>query len=366
LPFCFVSINKNNNIYSKDKVIMVAQLLAAAARGAGSAAQLAIRASPYVQTAIVGAVAVGGAFAIADAASLYNNRRNMAGQYQEQHEFPNDLTGITPFYMSFLFQTYEKRAIKDSPFLRSEGTIRLPIPDALKDTTSVTYNDQNLGQTVGAGLEAAAGSSPTTGTIDTLFNVGAAALTGAAVQASAQLAGGEFRSGISAYNGITLNPYQTVLFEKPNFKTHSFTWKLVPKNHEESITIRNIIRTFQYHMLPGVSDGVGLFFSFPSMVTVSLFPSSEFLYRFKPCVIDNVSVNYSPGISPSFYRGTNAAPTAITITINLKEIEYFTNKDYIGNSFDDTVAESNQTIRDTNQRNQQANYGAQFSPTNLP
>jgi hypothetical protein len=85
------------------------------------------------------------------------------------------------------------------------------------------------------------------------------------------------------------------------------------------------------------------------MVTVSLFPSSEFLYRFKPCVIDNVTVNYSPGSTPSFYRGTNAAPTAVTITVSLKEIEYFTNKDYIGNSFDDAVAEGNQTTRSTNE-----------------
>jgi len=308
----------------------------AVTRGAGSAAQFAVRASPYVQTAVVGAVAVGAAFAVSDARSLYSNRRDMASQFQDQQQFPNDLTGITPFYMSFLFQAYQKRAIKDSPFLRSEGTIRLPIPDALKDTTSVTYGQQNLGQAVGAGLEAAAGASPTAGTVGTLFNVASYAAQGAALQAANQLSGDVGRA-VSAYNGITLNPYQTILFEKPNFKTHSFTWKLVPKDANESGIIRDIVRAFQYHMLPGVSDGVGLFFSFPSMVTVSLFPSSEFLYRFKPCVIDNVTVNYSPGSTPSFYRSTGA-PTAVTITISLKEIEYFTNKDFTAEKFNDTVA----------------------------
>ena len=73
-------------------------------RGAGAAARFARAASPYIQTAVVGAVAVGGVLALNDAASLYNSRRNMAGQYQEQQEFPNDLTGVTPFYMSFLYQ----------------------------------------------------------------------------------------------------------------------------------------------------------------------------------------------------------------------------------------------------------------------
>ena len=335
-------------------------VVTAVTRGAGTVVRGVRVASPYVQTAVVGAVAVGAAFAISDAASLYNSRINMAGQFQEQHEFPNDLTGITPFYMSFLFQTYEKRAIKDSPFLRSRGTIRLPIPDALKDTTAVTYGQTNLSSAIGAGLEAAAGLGPANSTLGGIASIAGAVIEGTALTVGTALAG-EAGKAAQAYYGITPNPYQTILFEKPNFKTHSFTWKLIPKDYDESITIRNIIRTFQYHMLPGVSEGVGLFFSFPSMVTVSLFPSSEFLYRFKPCVIDNVAVNYSPGSTPSFYRGTDAAPTAVTITVSLKEIEYFTNKDFTGNSFDNAAAEGNQSIRDTNQRNQQANFGAQFS-----
>lgn len=317
-------------------------VLAAVTRGAGTVARGARVASPYVQTAVVGAVAVGAAFAINDAVNLYSTRRDMAGQFQDQQEFPNDLTGITPFYMSFLFQTYEKRAIKNSAFLRSRGTIRLPIPDALKDTTSVTYGQTNLSSAIGAGLEAAAGLGPANSTLGGIASIAGATIEGTALTVTTALAG-EAGKAAQAYYGITPNPYQTILFEKPNFKTHSFTWKLVPKDANESNTIRNIVRTFQYHMLPGVSDDIGLFFSFPSMVTVSLFPSSEFLYRFKPCVIDNVTVNYSPGSSPSFYRGTGA-PTAVTITISLKEIEYFTNKDFSAEAFDDTTALGNSLL----------------------
>jgi hypothetical protein len=313
----------------------------AVTRGAGSAAQLAVRASPYVQTGVVGAVAVGAAFAFQDARSLYSNRRDMASQFQDQQQFPNDLTGITPFYMSFLFQEYRKRSINDSPFLRSTGTLRLPIPDALKDTTSVTYGTTSFSgspanQAVGAGLEAAAGINSQQSRLSAITSIAGASIEGAGGGALEAISGSAGKA-VQAYYGVTLNPYQTILFEKPNFKTHSFTWKLVPKDANESNTIRNIVRTFQYHMLPGVSDDIGLFFSFPSMVTVSLFPSSEFLYRFKPCVIDNVTVNYSPGSTPSFYRGTGA-PTAVTITINLKEIEYFTNKDFTEESFTDTIA----------------------------
>jgi hypothetical protein len=321
----------------------------AVTRGGTRVVRGAVVASPYVQTAVVGAVAAGAAFALNDAADLYNSRRGMAGQFQNQRQFPNDLTSVTPFYMSFGFQAYVKRSIENSPFLRSEGTIRLPIPDSLKDTTSVTYTPTSFSgspgnQAIGAGLEALSNQGPSTGLLSSITNgadVIKNATAGAAAGAAQNALGGEGSAAVRAYSGLTLNPYQTILFEKPNFKSHSFTWKLVPKDGNESGIIRDIVRAFQYHMLPGVSDGIGLFFSFPSMVTVSLFPSSEFLYRFKPCVIDNVTVNYSPDITPSFYRGTNA-PTAVTITVSLKEIEYFTNKDFSAEAFNDTIAENAQ------------------------
>ena len=363
MPFCFISINKNNDIYSRIKILARSPIApggtaptttnppvrTSAARSNGTRSGPSIG-SAIVQTAAVGAIAVGGAFAIGDAVSLYNTRINMANQYQEQHEFPSDLTTTTEFYMSFLFQTYDKRSIKNSPFLRSRGTIRLPIPDNLKDNTAVTYSSKSLNLAAGAALEAVTGRDPqATIAGSTELNAIGAAITGAAqglgTQATVNIANVLGVDDMAkAYTGITINPYQTILFERPEFKTHSFTWKFIPRNEVESDKIKQIVRTFQYHMLPGVSDGVGLFFSFPSMVTVSLFPSSEFLYRFKPCVVENISVNYSPGNTPSFYRFTNA-PTAVSITVNLKEIEYWTNKDYTGNSFNDNAALNSQVAQ---------------------
>jgi hypothetical protein len=73
------------------------------------------------------------------------------------------------------------------------------------------------------------------------------------------------------------------------------------------------------------------------MVIVSLFPSSDFLYRFKPCVVKNVSVDYASGSSPSFFKGTKAT-TSITLSIQLQEIEYWTNNDFTANAFSDVNA----------------------------
>ena len=81
-------------------------------------------------------------------------------------------------------------------------------------------------------------------------------------------------------------------------------------------------------MLPGISGpGTGgVFFSYPEILQIKLFPKDDYLYRFKPCVVDNVSVNYAPN-NPSFYRETGA-PTAVQFSVSLQEIEIWTKNDY--------------------------------------
>ena len=259
----------------------------------------------------------------------------MAARYQQEIVFPSDLVQSNrDFYMSFKFQKYEKRSIANSPFLSPEGTIRLPLPGNLKDNLSVSYGTESLGPVAGAVLESVIGEAPTgqglTGAIRSIADrtIGSvtSAAEGAAIQA-AQNAAPQTLNAASAYTGLAVNPYQTVLFKNPNFKKHNFSWKLMPRDEEESNKIRDLVKTFQFHMSPGVSRGPGLFFSYPSMVIIQLFPSSQFLYRFKPCVVESVDVNYAAGSGPSFFKNSKA-PTAVTFSVQLQEIEYWTNNDY--------------------------------------
>lgn len=323
-------------------------------RGIAQAGSTLARAATPTRLGILTAGAA--AFAVADAAILYSRRAAMAGMYQNQLMFPSDLVQEQSgrnFYMSFNFQKYEKRSIANSPFLRSQGTVRLPIPKNIRDNLSVSYGSPSLSPVVGGVLESVIGTTPpgggflgSTGMLGTMVDRAGGALGSAAAGAVVEAAqtadaGRGILPAVSAYTGLAVNPYQTVLFEKPDFKSHDFSWEFMPRDENESRIVRDIIRTFQFHTSPGVSDGAGLFFSFPSMVIISLFPSSEFLYKFKPCVIKSVSVNYASGASPSFFKRTNA-PSAVTINLNLQEIEYWTNKDYDPNNptnvFDDEAA----------------------------
>lgn len=306
----------------------------------------------------VGAAGVG--FAVRNAYDLYRSRLGAAGQFQQQLQFPSDLIDPTAgasgrsFYMSFTFMKYEKRSIQNSPFLRSEGTVRLPIPDGIRDNLSVTYTSPSLGPVVGAMLDSfsgSAGSANSETNTRSLFGITADTAVAGVTGLGADILGnrtGAAGQAAQAYLGLAVNPYQTVLFEKPEFKTHNFSWKFMPRDEKESEEARNIYRTFQFHASPGVSESAGVFFSYPSMVVVSLFPSSEFLYRFKPCVIKSVNINYAAGNNPSFFRRTNA-PTSMTFSIQLQEIEYWTNRDYSAASFDETAAiNTTNRIQDNN------------------
>jgi hypothetical protein len=302
------------------------------------------RAALAIDALRTGVVLAGAAFALKDATNLYNRRSGMAAQFQQGLVFPRDLVqNNRDFYVSFSFQEYKKRSINDSPFLRSTGTVRLPLPSNLKDNLSVSYAAEPLGPAVGAALEGVIGTSPSVSgesAFETGLNRFGGALAGGAAGAVAQAAqdaGGAAASAASAYSGMAINPFQTVLFKQPTFKKHSFSWKLMPRDEQESGIIRDLVRTFQFHTSPGVSEGAGLFFSFPSRVIVSLFPSSEFLYRFKPCVIESVDVNYAAGSGPSFFKRSQA-PTAVTFSIQMQEIEYWTNNDYEASSFNDITS----------------------------
>lgn len=283
---------------------------------------------------------VGSGLAVADAVSLVAQRGDLVVQNQN-FRFPLD---IKDQHIHMRFVKYERRSINQQPFLVDTNGIRLPIPSRLSDNVSVNYNTESLGPAMGAIAEFAtttveAGSSVATAdrtnVIDRLTTglqrvseQGAGALIGTAAEAYGGLSR-EVRGALSSVSGLAVNPFQTILFSNPNFKKHNFSWRLVPRSPAESEQLENIIRLFKYHMLPGVGTG-GVFFTYPEMLIINLRPESEYLYKFKPCVVETVNVNYAPN-GPSFYRDTRA-PTAVDLSIELQEVEIWTKLDYMRGS----------------------------------
>ena len=251
--------------------------------------------------------------------------------------FPGDLVDPSAnrnSYISIMFQKYQRRSIFEQSFLSGTGGIRLPIPNNLTENQQVVFEPAEASTpAVGAGIEQGlSGGGAFKSIAGGVMN---------ALGSKAQTAAGAITTSLTGASpgevlqlgGLAQNPFLTVLFKSPAFKKHTFAWKLAPNNEQESYTIRDIINTFKSNMLPAMSPNAGgTLLTYPNMAIITLLPEDSFLYKFKPCVIESLNVNYAVGGQPSFFKGTNA-PTLVEISINLLEIEYWLKEDFEDNSF---------------------------------
>jgi hypothetical protein len=132
----------------------------------------------------------------------------------------------------------------------------------------------------------------------------------------------------SALTGIQVNPFQLLYFQRPAFKEYSFSWSLTPNTPEESGTLRNIVREFKRRSLP---TAVGPLFDYPDIALIKFYPNNlnEHII-IKPCAITSVQFDHAGTTVPSFFKNSRGAPVAVNITLQLKEIDIWTQNDYTG------------------------------------
>ena len=303
----------------------IGQVATVLARGAlRDAAAGALRGAAAGAVRFAAEGAIGGAAILGARRALAElpGRTARAKEFQDLLTFPSDLD--LKYCMSIRFVKYEKRAISNRKDIITQGSIYLPIPNQLNDTTTLSYNQAELGSMIGSFSEAVTGTQNIGGTIaEGVLVEGMQRALGAAP-------GGEkILNAVSAVSGLAINPFLTVVFKNPTFKTHSFSWKFMPKNQAESDSLTKIVQTIKYHMLPGLLTSSGVIFEYPEMVLLKIYPTEKHLYNFKPCIIKSMNVNFAPSGGPSFFRSVPGAPTGIEVKIELQEIEYFTKLDFI-------------------------------------
>jgi hypothetical protein len=258
-------------------------------------------------------------------------------------QFPSDLIDPSAdrnFYMTLRFVQYERRSIFDAPFMKEQGGIRLPIPTNLVDSYSISYSEESPeNPATGAAMESgiAGGNSVKQGgsVVDMAGSIAANVGKAAGIQAIQKIADGALGKGsvgqVLQLGGLATNPFLTVMFKSPTFKKHQFSWKMAPNNEQESNTINEIINTFRFNALPGMSPGQGgALLTYPNMCYINLSPNEEFLYKFKPCVVTEMSVNFASAGTPSFFRSNK--PTEVTLNVSFMEIEYWLREDIQNNS----------------------------------
>jgi len=126
-------------------------------------------------------------------------------------------------------------------------------------------------------------------------------------------------SGKSLYNQATgriLNPYMSMTFKGLEFKKYELEFEFTPHNENESITIKDIVKTFKKASLP---SKIGNQLSFPMEMEIDYINSkqSEWLPKYKRSVITGVNVNYSG--SGQFTSMIDGSPSRTILTISFTE-----------------------------------------------
>lgn len=321
--------------------------------------------------------------------------RGLGGRSFFSHYFP---TNYNEIYHFVTFKVLKFESVTRTSALQSDqvltanrktqverllGTITLPLPNKLDTSYNANYPESNLsalGEVLATGVsninidvirQAGEGAGGPTERVLNQVKALTQQMGGGstiATAAGADILGGIGRrfgdgaaAGAANVTGIARNPHKIMLFGGVDFRTHSFSFNLVPKNKREADTIQRIIFAFKKHMLPkyglgnvpdlvnrGAGDLLGLnneqisaftsgaaqagaasraFFEYPDVFIIE-FNNMKKLFSVGESVMTGFTIDYHPQNYPAYVRSLSspgeADPAAITISMTFKETDIVT------------------------------------------
>jgi hypothetical protein len=135
-------------------------------------------------------------------------------------------------------------------------------------------------------------------------------------------------------DNVVLNPNLELLFQGPQLRPFSFTFKMSARSQDEAKEIKSIIKYFKYHM--AVRKETGLFLRAPHVFTIQYMKGEEPQHpginlispspTEKACALTNCSVDYTPlGSYATYEDGTMAA---YTLSLQFQELTPIYDTDY--------------------------------------
>ena len=231
------------------------------------------------------------------------------------------------------------------------GHIFLPIPESITDSNGVTWGEDSLNGLAATGIGIAgdlmksdsmnklqeAGNRGVEGLKDLIKDdMTAAAINSTfASMAVNALGGNTSAAGILArQTGAILNPNMELLFGGVQLRSFSFSFDFAPRDENESIVIKKIIRAFKKSLnaknsSTGENKGTGLFIKSPDVFQLTYKTGGknhQFLHKFKPMALLNIAVNYTGAGTYATYD--NTAPVHTKIDLTFQELNPIYSEDY--------------------------------------
>jgi hypothetical protein len=218
------------------------------------------------------------------------------------------------------------------------GSVFLPVPGNVLDSNNVSWdvNTMNPAQLLASSAffdNLTKSSGQIEGLADTLGQIGAnigenkgdvkTAVAGALAKAATGA------NILTRSTGSVINPNMELLFKGPQLRTFGLTWKMSPRDYEESQMIKNIIRMFKQSMAVKRTKSQ-LFLKSPNTYKLEYLTAGgrdhSFLPKIKECALTGCNINYTPDGNYQTYE--DSSMVAYEMTLNFNELEPIYHDDY--------------------------------------
>jgi hypothetical protein len=232
---------------------------------------------------------------------------------------------------------------KKATHSQATAAIALYMPPGVSVNYKMTYaaSPTDAAGTVAQALKGAASADEKGKQIKAILEGARGAAGGALMkgldEVASMLGAGEPAKLATKAFGIALNPHEEQFFEKPDFRSFSYSFEFWPKSEREADVVNNIIALFKYHMHPTLDTAAGgRFFKVPSEFEIHyayLGGENEYLNRISRCVLSDMSVKYGPDEQFSAFRpsgnGKGSPPVSTSMTLTFQETQFITKKDIL-------------------------------------
>ena len=219
---------------------------------------------------------------------------------------------------------------------RITDSVALYLPPNVQDNTTAGYNDMSTGI---VGLVAAGGGAFLDAMRRNDYQSAASSLIGGVEAISAEALRGAAGSFVDALTqtegsadlankvfGQATNPYMEVMFDSMSMREFTYNFTFAPRNADERDDVQDIIKLFRFHMAPELKGAQHRFLTLPSTFDIHYMyqhdqdyaSENNFYSKIATCVLQNVSVDYTPNGVKSFQDGS---PTQINMSLTFKETE---------------------------------------------
>jgi hypothetical protein len=239
----------------------------------------------------------------------------------------------------FASNTTSIEDVDDRPSNQVGSTIFLPMQPGISESNSVGWGQDQLNALQIAGAGIAKNAIYRGGDLD--FGALASGLVMDTAQAARQLAGQIGPEQIATYfagqavganiftrgTGQVLNPNLELLFTGPNLRTFNYNYRFTPRDEDEAMVVKQIIKFFKKQMAPKRDS---LFLSTPNVFKLKyIFKSGDqhpFLNKIKMCALTGFSVDYTPDGSYMTYQ--DGSMTSYSVSMQFNELNPIYHDDF--------------------------------------